>query len=36
MEQADRLPLTDFYSTPKNLAAGKPGDLSASGIIHGL
>jgi pimeloyl-ACP methyl ester carboxylesterase len=27
MEQADRLPLTDFYSTPQNLAAGHPGDL---------
>ena len=27
MEQADRLPLTDFYSTPPNLASTKPGDL---------
>jgi pimeloyl-ACP methyl ester carboxylesterase len=27
MEQADRLPITDFYSTPLNLAATKPGDL---------
>src|ERR1700689_1263251 len=27
MEQADRLPLTDFYTTPLNLSAGKPGDL---------
>jgi alpha-beta hydrolase superfamily lysophospholipase len=27
MEQADRLPITDFYSTPLNLSAGKPGDL---------
>jgi pimeloyl-ACP methyl ester carboxylesterase len=27
MEQADRLPLTDFYSTPQNLSASKPGDL---------
>jgi pimeloyl-ACP methyl ester carboxylesterase len=27
MEQADRLPITDFYSTPVNLAATKPGDL---------
>jgi pimeloyl-ACP methyl ester carboxylesterase len=27
MEQADRLPITDFYSTPSNLAATKPGDL---------
>jgi pimeloyl-ACP methyl ester carboxylesterase len=27
MEQADRLPITDFYSTPPNLAATKPGDL---------
>jgi pimeloyl-ACP methyl ester carboxylesterase len=27
MEQADRLPLTDFYSTPSNLSATKPGDL---------
>jgi pimeloyl-ACP methyl ester carboxylesterase len=27
MEQADRLPLTDFYSTPPNLSATKPGDL---------
>jgi pimeloyl-ACP methyl ester carboxylesterase len=27
MEQADRLPITDFYSAPSNLAATKPGDL---------
>jgi hypothetical protein len=27
LEQADRLPLTDFYSTPPNLSATKPGDL---------
>lgn len=27
MEQADRLPITDFYSTPSNLSATKPGDL---------
>lgn len=27
LEEADRLPITDFYSTPPNLAAGKPGDL---------
>ena len=27
MEQADRLPITDFYSTPVNLAATKPGAL---------
>jgi alpha-beta hydrolase superfamily lysophospholipase len=27
MEQADRLPITDFYSTPVDLAATKPGDL---------
>jgi pimeloyl-ACP methyl ester carboxylesterase len=27
MEQADRLPITDFYSTPPNLATTKPGDL---------
>jgi pimeloyl-ACP methyl ester carboxylesterase len=27
MEQADRLPLTDFYSTPQSLSATKPGDL---------
>src|SRR6267378_6659583 len=27
MEQADGLPITDFYSTPPNLAASKPGDL---------
>ncbi len=27
MERADRLPLTDFYSTPPNLSASKPGDL---------
>jgi pimeloyl-ACP methyl ester carboxylesterase len=27
MEQADRLPLTDFYATPKNLSSTKPGDL---------
>ena len=27
MEQADRLPITDFYSTPQDLAATKPGDL---------
>ncbi|MEP6547040.1 MAG: lipase family protein, partial [Gammaproteobacteria bacterium] len=27
LEQADRLPLTDFYATPKNLSATKPGDL---------
>ena len=27
METADRLPLTDFYSTPDNLAATKPGAL---------
>jgi pimeloyl-ACP methyl ester carboxylesterase len=27
MEQADRLPITDFYSTPLNLSASKPGDL---------
>ena len=27
MEQADRLPITDFYSTPANLGATKPGDL---------
>jgi pimeloyl-ACP methyl ester carboxylesterase len=27
MEQADRLPITDFYSTPLNLSESKPGDL---------
>ena len=27
LEQADRLPIGDFYSTPANLSAGKPGDL---------
>lgn len=27
MEQADRLPLTDFYSTPPTLSTTKPGDL---------
>jgi pimeloyl-ACP methyl ester carboxylesterase len=27
MEQADRLPITDFYSTPKSLAGTKPGAL---------
>jgi pimeloyl-ACP methyl ester carboxylesterase len=27
MEQADRLPITDFYSTPANFSATKPGDL---------
>jgi pimeloyl-ACP methyl ester carboxylesterase len=27
LEQADRLPITDFYSTPANLSATKPGDL---------
>src|SRR3984957_3747795 len=27
MEQAARLPITDLYSTPLNLSAGKPGDL---------
>jgi pimeloyl-ACP methyl ester carboxylesterase len=27
MEEADRLPITDFYSAPANLAATKPGDL---------
>jgi hypothetical protein len=27
MEQADRLPITDFYSTPLNLASTKPGAL---------
>ena len=27
MEAADRLPLTDFYATPANLSATKPGDL---------
>jgi len=27
MEQADRLPITDFYSTPLNLSATKPGEL---------
>jgi len=27
MEQADHLPITDFYSTPANLAASKPGEL---------
>ena len=27
MEQADRLPIGDFYSTPANLSATKPGDL---------
>jgi pimeloyl-ACP methyl ester carboxylesterase len=27
MEKADRLPITDFYSSPSNLAATKPGDL---------
>jgi pimeloyl-ACP methyl ester carboxylesterase len=27
MEQADRLPLTDFYATPANLSTTKPGDL---------
>lgn len=27
MEQADRLPITDFYSTPSNLSSTKPGDL---------
>jgi pimeloyl-ACP methyl ester carboxylesterase len=27
MEQADRLPIGEFYSTPANLSATKPGDL---------
>ena len=27
MEQADRLPITELYSTPANLSATKPGDL---------
>ncbi len=27
MEQADRLPITDFYSTPPTLSGTKPGDL---------
>jgi len=27
MERGDRLPISDFYSTPKNLGASKPGDL---------
>ena len=27
MERADRLPIGDFYSTPANLSATKPGDL---------
>lgn len=27
VEQADRLPITDFYSTPATLAATKPGEL---------
>jgi pimeloyl-ACP methyl ester carboxylesterase len=27
MEQVDRLPITDFYSTPPDLSATKPGDL---------
>jgi pimeloyl-ACP methyl ester carboxylesterase len=27
MEQADRLPITDFYSTPANFSSTKPGDL---------
>ena len=27
MEQADQLPITDFYSTPPDLSATKPGDL---------
>ncbi len=27
MEQADRLPITDFYSTPATLHSSKPGDL---------
>src|SRR4030081_1164189 len=27
MEKADRLPITDFYSAPSNLAATQPGDL---------
>ena len=27
MEQADRLPITDFYATPSNLSSTKPGDL---------
>jgi hypothetical protein len=26
-EQADRLPIGDFYSTPANLSVTKPGDL---------
>ncbi len=36
MEQADRLPIGDFYSTPANLSATKPGDAAAQGIVHGL
>lgn len=27
MEETDRLPITDFYSTPLDLSASKPGDL---------
>jgi pimeloyl-ACP methyl ester carboxylesterase len=35
LEQADRLPMTDFYSTPANLAATKPGELLRSESFSG-
>ncbi len=35
MEKANRLPLTDFYSTPANLAASKPGALLRSEAFKG-
>jgi alpha-beta hydrolase superfamily lysophospholipase len=35
MEHADRLPITDFYSTPVDLAATKPGDLLRKEVFAG-
>jgi len=35
MEQADRLPITDFYSTPSSLTATKPGDLLRKAAFAG-
>jgi pimeloyl-ACP methyl ester carboxylesterase len=35
MEQADALPITDFYSTPANLSSTKPGDLLRKELFAG-
>jgi pimeloyl-ACP methyl ester carboxylesterase len=35
LEQADRLPITDFYSTPPDLATSKPGDLLRKEVFTG-